>query len=425
VGGAVTLTGPEKDHFGWLAGALDVPADEEVTQRDVHGFHSYPARMHPVTAERLVRGLARPFDLVLDPFCGSGTVLVEARPLGCRTAGVDANPLAVALSMLKLRGVRDDERTRLQTEATRAADAADGRRAARAGATKRYGPEDVALFDPHVLLELDGVRASIDSVRDTGVRRALLLVLSSILTKVSKSRGDTGRELVEKRLASGYTIRLFRAKVEDLCRRLAAYEKRLGEGAEAAGLAAPCPFDIRLGDARNLGFLAPASVRAVITSPPYPGTYDYLAHHADRLRWLRMDARALEKAEIGARRHLETMPPPAAAARYASEIALALEAMARVLARDGAIALLIADSAVGGRAVQADEVVGGVAAAAGLRVAAVASQERAHFHRASAHAFAAQPRREHVIVLCPSPRRDDPGVRTGRTGGSFARARSR
>jgi hypothetical protein len=252
-----------------------------------------------------------------------------------------------------------------------------------------------------------------------------LLVLSSILTKVSRNRGDTGRELVEKRLASGFTIRLFRAKVEDLCRRLTAYEKRLSEGAQAAGLAAPCPFDIRLGDARNLGFLESASVRAVVTSPPYPGTYDYLAHHAARLRWLRMDAKPLEEAEIGARRHLEAMPPPAAAARYGSEIALALEAMARVLAKDGAIALLIADSAVGGRPVLADDVVRGVAVAAGLRVVAVASQDRPHFHRSSAQAFAARPRREHVIVLRPSPNRDDPGVRIGPSGASFARARPR
>ena len=47
-----------------------------------HGFHSYPARMHPTTARRLIAGLLPVRGRLLDPFCGSGTVLVE----GCAPA---------------------------------------------------------------------------------------------------------------------------------------------------------------------------------------------------------------------------------------------------------------------------------------------------------------------------------------------------
>jgi tRNA G10 N-methylase Trm11 len=35
---------------------------------------------------------------ILDPFCGSGTALVEARANGLRAVGVDLNPLAVSVS---------------------------------------------------------------------------------------------------------------------------------------------------------------------------------------------------------------------------------------------------------------------------------------------------------------------------------------
>ena len=43
-------------------------------------------------------------DTVVVPFCGSGTVLVEARLSGRRAIGVDANPLATELAGLKTRG---------------------------------------------------------------------------------------------------------------------------------------------------------------------------------------------------------------------------------------------------------------------------------------------------------------------------------
>ena len=56
------------------------------------------ARMHPQTAGRLVRAATERGALVLDPLCGSGTVLVEAMIAGRRGAGTDLNPLAERLA---------------------------------------------------------------------------------------------------------------------------------------------------------------------------------------------------------------------------------------------------------------------------------------------------------------------------------------
>src|SRR6185436_6702703 len=86
-----------------LARALDVAvAGEEHAWRYPHGFHTYPARMHPLTARRALATLELGKGaIVLDPFCGSGTVLVEAALVGARAVGVDANPLAVAIARAK------------------------------------------------------------------------------------------------------------------------------------------------------------------------------------------------------------------------------------------------------------------------------------------------------------------------------------
>lgn len=66
-----------------------------------HGFHPYPARMIPQLARRILQEFSREGDIVLDPFCGSGTVLVESRLNGRNSIGVDLNPLAVILAKAK------------------------------------------------------------------------------------------------------------------------------------------------------------------------------------------------------------------------------------------------------------------------------------------------------------------------------------
>ena len=88
VGGAVETEGDASDARS-LALALEVApagrdAADDAGRNHVHGFHTYPARMHPETASRLVARFAPTGGAVLDPFCGSGTVLVEALAAGRR-----------------------------------------------------------------------------------------------------------------------------------------------------------------------------------------------------------------------------------------------------------------------------------------------------------------------------------------------------
>ena len=45
---------------------------------------------------------------VLDPFCGSGTVLCERQELGLNVIGFDINPLAVLIATVQLEGIPAD-----------------------------------------------------------------------------------------------------------------------------------------------------------------------------------------------------------------------------------------------------------------------------------------------------------------------------
>lgn len=67
-----------------------------------HGFHPYPARMIPQVAGRLIDHYSNSKGTVcIDPFCGSGTVLVESKLRNIQSIGVDNNPLAVLISKVK------------------------------------------------------------------------------------------------------------------------------------------------------------------------------------------------------------------------------------------------------------------------------------------------------------------------------------
>jgi DNA modification methylase len=395
VGGAARLTG-DPEVAALLAAAVDVPTSEEsetAARSHVHGFHAYPARMHPITARRLVEAFSHPGERVLDPFCGSGTVLVEARLAGREAVGVDANPLAVRLARLKGRGTTPEERERLIVAAKEVAAFADARRTAKSGATHRYGPEDVALFQPHVLLEMDGLRAGLDQVKDPAAQRDLELVFSAILTKVSRKGSDTSEHGTERRLAAGYPSRLLVKKTEELTRNLALFADALAQA--PAGR----PLRVLEGDARRLEGVDAGSVALVATSPPYPGNYDYLAHHAARLRWLRLSEKRFDEAEIGARRHLEPLGADDGRMRFADELAAVLRAQARVLVPGGAVVLLLADSVVASAPIYAADLTAAVAARTGYVVHASASQARPHFHLPTERAFNRRAREEHALLL--------------------------
>jgi hypothetical protein len=145
--------------------------------------------------------------------------------------------------------------------------------------------------------------------------------------------------------------------------------------------------------------LAAGSVSLVVSSPPYPGVYDYVQHHDDRLRWLGLSARDFEQLEIGSRRELSGEAFGPALATWEHDLGATLAALQRGLRQDGKIVLLIADTTLAGRALFADRVVSKLAPTAGLVFSAQASQERPHFHVATRAAFTERPRREHLLLL--------------------------
>lgn len=66
-----------------------------------HDFYRYPARFSPLFAREAIRAFTRQGDVVLDPFMGGGTSLVEAQAEGRHAVGTDISSLAVFLAETK------------------------------------------------------------------------------------------------------------------------------------------------------------------------------------------------------------------------------------------------------------------------------------------------------------------------------------
>ncbi|MFW5875266.1 MAG: DNA methyltransferase [Myxococcota bacterium] len=348
-----------------------------------HGFHTYPARMHPGVAAVLLERLGDRRALVLDPFCGSGTVLVESMVAGRRAFGIDLNPLALRIAEVRCdwreAGSRRRFAERLEAVAERSTARVRGRVAVHAPLPR----EEAQWYAPHVLKEMAGLREEILEVDDERDRRALGMVFSAIVVKFSRQRADTAEQVEHKRIRKGLVTEFFHRKGTELVERWAALD---------AAVPKPVPRPrLRQGDARQAQGILQRGIAAdlIVTSPPYGGTYDYAHQHGRRLAWLEMDPGTLTGSEIGARRDLRGAE---ATRRWNEQLGAVLRALGSVLADGGRMVLVMGDAQLGRRRVAADRQLTRLAPEAGLRVRAVASQARPDFTGGPA-------REEHIVLL--------------------------
>lgn len=96
----------ECDSFDSKLDAIDWGFNGVDTTYLTHGLHRYPARMPPQIPKTLLShwleiGILESQATVYDPFCGSGTTIVEARLHGLNAIATDVNPFACLLSRAK------------------------------------------------------------------------------------------------------------------------------------------------------------------------------------------------------------------------------------------------------------------------------------------------------------------------------------
>lgn len=154
-----------------------------------HDFHTYPAMMIPPIAKRLIETYDSDSTVILDPFVGSGTVLVEAsiHDNFHEAYGVDINPLARFISKVKTTVIEPYKLSGYLEKIMNASnlDRFEGQK------NKYEKPVFFNIdfwFKPQVILELTILKTHINEIEDTNIRDFFLVIFSEIVRKVSNTR---------------------------------------------------------------------------------------------------------------------------------------------------------------------------------------------------------------------------------------------
>jgi SAM-dependent methyltransferase len=360
--------------------------DRGLARALTHGFHNYSGRMHPSMARGAIAALSKPGTRVLDPFCGSGTVLVEAMAAGRIAIGVDASPLAILIARVRSTLLGDDELDRMVELAQGIAEEAALR------ARKRIRPQipvwatkEKNRFSPHIAFELYGLRDLIGETAEDAVGWALRASLSSILVKFMQTGPRAAPGADTRRLGRGVPSHFYARRVEELAASLRALTHKVPVGT-------PTP-DVTLGDARKISRVPASSIDLVVSSPPYAGVYDYQEQHEVCFEWLELPQARFTETQVGARGKLSS------AHRWRTDREAWMGEMARSCRSGAHVVLVVGDGVVGGQREDAALATFQVAQAKGFIPLARASQSRPTRDRRLHAIFAGLPRREHVLLL--------------------------
>lgn len=266
-------------------GALSETNKLHAEDRAIHEWYRFILAFPPHLArDYLERFGADNQTCVLDPFTGTGTVVVECKKRGVPSIGVEANPMAHFASQVKTNWTPDPDA--LVEHAMRVAQAAWAQLAAE-------GIEDSPMFEAQI--------AALSPLR-TLAPEATELILTNSISPVPLHKALVLLACIEdvrdERFYSHERLAFAKSVVFSSSNLHFGPEVGVGQPKPDAPVVAPwlecihaMARDLRspalqaqrattasvyLGDARQLrGLLAPNSIDMVITSPPYPNEKDY------------------------------------------------------------------------------------------------------------------------------------------------------
>lgn len=253
--------------------------------RPVHDWYRFVLAYPP----HLVRDYIRRFDLssshqVLDPFCGTGTTIVECKKFGIPSIGVEANPMAHFASQVKVEWTIDPDEFMADSE--RVAEIAHFM-------IEKSGVDDEALplFKTHssriaelrTLPEESFKLLLTNSISPLPLHKTLLLIECIQIYGNENFRRHQMLALARAIVFSignlhfGPEVGIGPAKKDvAVVASWLACIRTMVDDLQLLGMSNGVPAVVHRADARQIRWLLePNSIDAVITSPPYPNEKDY------------------------------------------------------------------------------------------------------------------------------------------------------
>ena len=285
--------------------------------RLTHYLFRFPAKFHPPVAHTLIRSHTTAGQTILDPFCGSGTLLVAAAAEGRDATGSDVDPVAVFVAKAKTHRFRPGHlraswallrpllgaiaRSPEEYEERRFTDISIAEYDAVLSDECLWTPDIPNLlhwFRRYVIVDLARMLNRIELVDVPETHRVFFrLMHASIIRNASNAdpvpvSGLEVTAYMKKRDAQGRTIDPFELFSK-------ATEKGLSAAEEYSEASSPASrVSVVHADARSVSNQLKSKVDAVITSPPYHNAVDYYRRHQLEMFWLGFTRTQADRLEL-------------------------------------------------------------------------------------------------------------------------------
>lgn len=300
-------------------------------------IHPYPAKFPVSTAEEYIVRYSKVGDVIFDPFVGSGSSLLAATANNRFAVGTDVNGVAVLISKFKLLEIDDNDVEKLNAFLVSVKQRMESKNY---GLLWHYDSINHWFSD----LAIEALSCIKNEIRqffndDCKLKIFCSLVLSTIINTVSKQESDTRYAAVEKEwVTHSFVMDKYENKfiqcLEILknCRRNAQYLDN---------------SKVYLQNSKRCEeVLTSNSVDMIITSPPYPNTYDYYLYHKHRMLWLDEDFKYAMNEEIGSRREFSSLKKPKD--NFAKDLLEIFDSCNNVLKVGGIVVIIIGDGKIQG-----------------------------------------------------------------------------
>jgi len=285
--------------------------DKAITNYGIHSFHWYLSTYVPQIPNILISSLSKSEeDIILDPFSGRGTTLVEAMRLNRHSIGIDLNPIAIFITKVKTTMINpidlENEISILLRNINEEAENLSWRsffsnrdnNNIDLGKNIPNFPNKNEWFHKNTLIELALIKKEINRIENKDIREFCLLAFSDRLKYCSihsnrnygyiadncLNPSKNGTKKYELKYKNAITE--FKNKLTKMLDDFKVFMNELREKnisiKEANSLARYIPAN-----SQNLSFIEDESIDLIITSPPYPLATDYLMGFRLSFYWLK------------------------------------------------------------------------------------------------------------------------------------------
>ncbi|MDI3484953.1 MAG: hypothetical protein PWQ50_173 [Methanolobus sp.] len=360
-----------------------------------HGFHPYPAKFTPQVVNKYLSIYCKPGDTVLDPFCGSGTTLVECVLNDINAYGIDLNPIAVIMSKAKTNQYTADQIKIFKEivsdlEYIKANKLIDYWEKS-SGHTFSIPdfPNRNHWFQDNVSKELVILKNYIFSFKDEKVVDLLKCAFSKIIVKVSNQDSEVRYTAKNKNHPDGIVLSSFLSTLKDYIKQIDEVDFKFND-----------KVNVYHGDtSKILTELDDNLFDYVFTSPPYINTFDYYLYHKQRMFWLDFDHKVVRRNEIGNHHRIDTKSFDDAKSEYVSSMTHIINEISRVSKNGSYFTILIGDGIVEGKLIDMSQVMAEITEKTNYTIKNIESVDLSNITRSFNRKFSNAPKKEHTITL--------------------------